>query len=60
MPLAGDQVVTSMEASSEHDAGSDEENPSGDTGYSGNASDNGCHVKIGAEAALAVMSYDFR
>jgi hypothetical protein len=57
--LADDQVITSTEATSEQDAGSDEENPSVDTGDSGNASNGGSHVKIGADAALAGVSYDF-
>jgi hypothetical protein len=49
-----------MEATSEQDVGSDEENPSRDTSDSKNASDNGCRVKIGEEAALVGLSYDFR
>jgi hypothetical protein len=57
--LADDQVVTSMEVTSDQDASGDEENPSGETGDRGIASDNGGHVKIGAEATLASMSYDF-
>jgi hypothetical protein len=39
--------------------GSKDDNASDDTCDSGNASDNGGHVKIGAEAALASISYDF-
>jgi hypothetical protein len=39
---------------------SDEENPYGDISDSRNASDDGSRVKIGAEAALASVSYDFR
>jgi hypothetical protein len=57
--LANDQVITSMEATSEQDAMPDEENLSGNTSDSRNASDDGSHVKIGAEAALAEVSYDF-
>jgi hypothetical protein len=53
------QAVASTEATSKQDAESDEENPSGDTGDSGSTSDNGGRMKIGAEAALAGMSYDF-
>jgi hypothetical protein len=58
--LADDQVIASTEATSEQDAMSDEENLSGNTSDSRNASDDGSHVKIGAEAALAEVSYDFR
>jgi hypothetical protein len=58
--LPDDQVITSTEATSEQDVVSNEENPCGDTSDSGNASDNGIHVKIGAEAALVGVSYDFR
>jgi hypothetical protein len=59
MSVVDDQVVASTEATSEHDVGSGEENPSEDTGNSRNASDNCCRVKIGVEAALAGMSCDF-
>jgi hypothetical protein len=57
--LADDQVITSMEATSAQDVVSNEENPSGDTGDSENASDDGSHVKIGAEAALVDVRCDF-
>jgi hypothetical protein len=57
--LDDDQVLTSTEVTSEQYAASDEENPFGDTGDSRNAADGGSHVKIGAEAALADVSYDF-
>jgi hypothetical protein len=58
--LADDRVLTSTEATSEQDVASDEENPSGDMDNSGNASDDGSRVIIGAEAARAGVSYDFR
>jgi hypothetical protein len=58
--IANEQAMASTEATSERGAGSKDDNASDDTGDSGNASDNGGHVKIGAEAALAGMSYDFR
>jgi hypothetical protein len=58
--LADDQVITLMDATSEQDVVSDEENPSGDTDDRGNTSDDGSRVKIGVEAALVGMSYDFR
>jgi hypothetical protein len=48
-----------MEATSEQNVVSDEENPPGDINDSGNASDDGSRVKIGAEATLASVSYDF-
>jgi hypothetical protein len=57
--LSDEQVVISMEATPEQDAGSDGENPSEDTSDSGDAFDNGGRVKIGAEAAVAGVSYDF-
>jgi hypothetical protein len=57
--LADDQVLAAMEVTSEQDVVSDEENPSRVTGDSGNASDGGSHVKIGAEAALSGVSYNF-
>jgi hypothetical protein len=57
--LVDDQVIPSMEATSEQDAMSDEENPSEDTGDSENAFDDGSRVKIGAEAALAGVIFDF-
>jgi hypothetical protein len=56
--LADDQVLASTEATSEQDVASGEENPSGDTGDSRNAFDDSSRVKIGAEAALAGVSYD--
>jgi hypothetical protein len=57
--LADDHNVALTEATSEQDAGSDEENLSEDTSDSRNVSDNGTRVKIGAEAALIGLSYDF-
>jgi hypothetical protein len=57
--LVDEQFVTSTKATSEQDADSDEENPSGDTGDNSNISDNGGRVKIGAEAGLAGICYDF-
>jgi hypothetical protein len=59
LSLADDQVIVPMEATSEQDVASDEENPCGDISDSRNASDDGSHVKIEAEAALAGVSYDF-
>jgi hypothetical protein len=55
----GQQVVVSAEAASERGAGSDQENEFGGSGDDETASDNGGHVKIEAEAALADISYDF-
>jgi hypothetical protein len=55
----GQQDVVSMEAASEQGAGSDQENQSKGSGDDENASDNGGHLKIGAEAALASINYDF-
>jgi hypothetical protein len=46
-----------VEATSDQGVGSDGENPS--DGYGENASDSDRHVKIGVEAALVGMSYDF-
>jgi hypothetical protein len=57
--LADDQALASMEATSEQDVGFVEENSSRDTSDSGNVSDDGSHVKIGAEATVADVSYDF-
>jgi hypothetical protein len=57
--LVDEQFVTSTKATSEQDADSDEENPSGDTGDNSNISDNGGRVKIGAEVGLAGICYDF-
>jgi hypothetical protein len=54
-----DEQVVSAEAASEQCVGSDGENPSDGSNDSENTSDSGGHVKIGAEAALASMSYDF-
>jgi hypothetical protein len=59
MSLANEQPVASTEVTSEPDVRSNESNVSDDTDGSGNVSDNGDHVKIGAEAALAGMSFDF-
>jgi hypothetical protein len=60
MSLVDDQVLASVEATSEQDAAFDEENPTRDTGDSRNASDDGSCVKIGAKATLVDVSYDFR
>jgi hypothetical protein len=49
-----------MGATSKQDVGSEDDNAFDDTGDSGNASDNGGRMKIGAEATLAGMGYDFR
>jgi hypothetical protein len=57
--FADEQVFVSMDAVSEQDAGSDGENPSKGFGDSENVSDSGRRVRIGAEATLAGMSYDF-
>jgi hypothetical protein len=57
--LVSEKPMTSTEITSEHDAGSDESDASGDTDDGGNALDNGDRVKIGAEAALAGISFDF-
>jgi hypothetical protein len=57
--LADEQAIDSTEATSEWDVGSEDDNASDNTGDRGNASDNGGHVKIGAEAALADVSHDF-
>jgi hypothetical protein len=56
--LANKQVVVSVEAASEHAIGSDRETSSNGFGDSKNTSDSSECVKIGAEAALADMSYD--
>jgi hypothetical protein len=48
-----------MEVASEQGAGSDRVDQSEGSGDSKTTSDNGGRVKIGAEAALASMSYDF-
>jgi hypothetical protein len=60
LSLAGEQAVVSTEVASEQGAGSDREDQSEGSGNSETASDNSGHLKIGAQAALAGMSYDFR
>jgi hypothetical protein len=55
----GQQVVISMEAASEQGVGSDQENQSEGSSDNETASGNGGRVKIGAEAALASVTYDF-
>jgi hypothetical protein len=57
--LSDELVVVSVEATSEQGAGSDEENSSDSSGDSENTSDSGGCLKIGAEVALAGVSYDF-
>jgi hypothetical protein len=57
--FAKKEHVGSTEITSKPDAQFDEIEASDDTGDSGNASDNGGRVKVGAEAALAGMSFDF-
>jgi hypothetical protein len=57
--FADGQAVSSTEVTSDQDVGFDEENTSRDTDDSGDTSDNGGYVKIGTEAALAGISYDF-
>jgi hypothetical protein len=52
-------LSASMEVTSELGVRSDESNVSNDTDESGNVSNNGGHVKIRAEAALAGMCFDF-
>jgi hypothetical protein len=54
-----EEPVVSTEVTSEPDARSEERDASGDTGDIGDASDNGGHVKIGADAAVAGISFDF-
>jgi hypothetical protein len=49
-----------VEATSEQGARSDGENPSDGSSDSENASDSSGRLKIGAEAALVSVSYDFR
>jgi hypothetical protein len=44
MSLADDQVIASTKGTSEQDAVSDEDNPSGDTGDSENVSNDGSRV----------------
>jgi hypothetical protein len=55
----GQQVVISTEATLEQGAGSNQENQSEGSSTSETTFDNGGRVKIGAEAALAGVSYDF-
>jgi hypothetical protein len=57
--LAREDPAAPMEVTSEPDAGSAESKASDDSGDSGNTSENGSRVKIGAEAALAGISFDF-
>jgi hypothetical protein len=57
--LSDEQVVVSTEAVSEQGAGCDGENPSDGFGGSENTSNSCSCVKIGVDAALAGMSYDF-
>jgi hypothetical protein len=51
-----EEPIVSMEVTSELEARFEEGDASGDTGY---ASDNGGSVKIGADAALTGISFDF-
>jgi hypothetical protein len=55
----GQQVVFLTESASEKGARSDQENQSDGSGGDETTSDNDGHVKIGDEAALASISYDF-
>jgi hypothetical protein len=55
----GQQVVVSTKTTLEQGAGFDQENQSEGSSDSEPASDNGDRMKIGAEAALAGISYDF-
>jgi hypothetical protein len=57
--LADEQVVVSAEAVSEQSARSDGEDLSEGSSDSRNVSDSDKLVKIGVEAALASISYDF-
>jgi hypothetical protein len=57
--LGDEEHVVSMEVTSELDARSEESDASGDTSDSGDASDNGGRVMIGADAALAGISFNF-
>jgi hypothetical protein len=57
--LIDEQAIASTKVTSEWDVESKDDNASDDTGDSGNDFDNGGHVKIWAEAALAGVSYDF-
>jgi hypothetical protein len=55
----GQQAVFLMEATSENGAGSDQENRSDGSGGNETAFHNGGRVKIGAEATLGGIIYDF-
>jgi hypothetical protein len=57
--LGDEQVVVLTEAISEQGVGSNRENPSDGSNDSENTSDNSGHVKIGAKATFAGVSYDF-
>jgi hypothetical protein len=57
--LGDEEPIVLMEVTSEPDARFEESDASGDTDNSGDASDNGGRVKIGADAALAGISFDF-
>jgi hypothetical protein len=57
--LVDQEPMASIVVTSEQDARSDESDAPENSGDSGNASDNGGRVKIGVEAALAGMSFDF-
>jgi hypothetical protein len=57
--LTDEKDVVSKEATSEQGAGSDGENPSDGSGDSEHTFDSGGCLKIGAEATLASMSYEF-
>jgi hypothetical protein len=57
--LTDEQAIASTEATSEWDAGSKDDKVSDDIGDTGNASNNGGHVKIGADTTLASVSYNF-
>jgi hypothetical protein len=57
--LTNEEVVVSAKVASEQGARSNEENPSDGYGDSENASGSGVCIKIGTEAALADVSYDF-
>jgi hypothetical protein len=59
MTLGDEEHVVSMDVTSKLDARSEESDASGDTDDSGDASDNGGRVNIGADAALAGISFDF-
>jgi hypothetical protein len=57
--LGYEEPIVSMEVTSEPDARSEESDAFGDTDDSGDALDNGGHVKIGVDAALAGICFDF-